>query len=64
MRTYLELEGRLGPKSKIQQQTQPQPTQLQQVHMQQNQQRPAQPSTNPRIRKSPVPKVSDKRRKQ
>ena len=61
MRTYLELEGRLGPKSKTQPQTQPHPTQLQQVHIQQNQQRLAQPSAN--LRKSPAPKVNDKRRK-
>ena len=62
MRTYLELEGRLDPKSKTQPQTQTQPTKLQEVHMQQNQQRPAQPSTKPRVRKSTAPKVSDKRR--
>ena len=55
MKTYLELEGRLGPKSKTQPQTQLQPTQSQQVHVQQNQQRLAQPSTNPRVRKSPSP---------
>ena len=36
MRTYLELEGRLGPKSRHQPQTQPQQTQLQQTHPQQN----------------------------
>ena len=42
MRTYLKLEGRLSPKSKTQQQAQPQPTQSQQVHTQQNQQRLAQ----------------------
>ena len=63
MTAYLELEGRLGPKSKIQLQTQLQPTPLQQVHAQQNQQRPAKPSTNPRVRKSPACKVNDKRRK-
>ena len=63
MRTYLELEGRLGPKSKTQPQSQLQPTQLHQVHMQWNQQRLAWPSTNPRVRKSPSPKVNDKRRK-
>ena len=62
MRTYLELEGRCGPKCKIQQ-TQPQLTQSQQVHMLQNQQRLAQPSTKPTVRKSPAPKVNDKRRK-
>ena len=62
MRKYLELKGRLGPKSKIQQ-TQPQLTQSQEVCMQQNQQRPAQQSTNPRVRKSPALKVNDKRRK-
>ena len=63
MRTYLELEGRLSPKSKIQPQTQPQSTQSQQVHTQQNQQRPAKPSINPRVKKMPAPKVNDKRRK-
>ena len=63
MRTYLELEGRLGPKSQTQTQTQLQPTQSQQVHMQQSQERLAQPSTNPRVRKSPAPKVNDKIRK-
>ena len=63
MRTYLELEGRLSPKSRTQPHTQLQPTQSQQVHVQQNQQRPAQPSTNPRVRKSPAPKVNDKGRK-
>ena len=63
MRTYLELEVRLGPKSRSQPQTQLQPTQLQQIHVQQNQQRLAQPSTNPRVRKSPAPNVNDKRRK-
>ena len=63
MRTYLKLEGRLGPKSRFQTQTQLQPTKSQQAHMQQNQQRLPQPSTNPRIGKSPAPKVNDKRRK-
>ena len=63
MRTYLELEGRFGPKSKTQPQAQPQPPQSQQIHMQQNQQRLAQPSTSPRVRKSPAPEVNDKRRK-
>ena len=60
MRTYLELEGRLGPKSRPLSKTQ-----LQQTCMQPNQLRPAQPSTNPRVRKSPAPKtnVTDKRRK-
>ena len=49
MRMYLELEGKLGPKLK--QKTQPQ----------QNQPRPAQPSTNPLVRRGT--KTSDKRRK-
>ena len=73
MKTYLELEGRLGPKSRAQlqtqlqqtqPQTQPQQTQLQQTHLQQNQPQPAQPSTNPMVRKSPGAKtnVPDKRR--
>ena len=60
MKTYLELEGRLGPKSR------PQPqTQLQQTCLQQNKTQPAQPSTNPMVRKSPGPKanVPDKRRR-
>ena len=60
MKTYLELEGRLGPKSRPQPQTQPQ-----QTHIQPNQPRPAQPNTNPRVRKSPGSKtnVPDKRKK-
>ena len=69
MKTYLELEVRLGPNSRLQpqtqpQQTQPQQTQLQQTCMQQKQLRPDQPSTNPMVRKSPGPKtkVPDKRR--
>ena len=37
MGTYLELEGKLGPKSKIQ--------------LQQNQSRPTQPNTNPLVRR-------------
>ena len=47
MRTYLELEGRLGPKSEIQ--------------SQQNQSRPAQPVTNALVRRET--KATDKRRK-
>ena len=47
MRTYLELEGKLGPKSKIQ--------------PQQNQSRPIQPNTNPLVRREG--KATDKRRK-
>ena len=46
IRTYLELEGKLGPKSKIE--------------LQQNQSRPAQPSTNPLVRREA--KVTNKRR--
>ena len=49
MKTYLELEGKLGPKPK----QQPQP--------QQNQSRPAQPSTNPLVKRGT--KKSDRRRK-
>ena len=48
MRTYLELEGKLGPKSK------------QQTQSQHNEPRPAQPSTNPLIRRGT--KTNDKRR--
>ena len=51
MRTYLELEGKLGPKPR----QQPQPQQNQ------NQQRPVHPSTNPLIRRGT--KTNDKRRK-
>ena len=47
MRTYLELEGKLGPKSKIQ--------------SQQNQSRPTQPITSPLVRREA--KAIDKRRK-
>ena len=47
MRTYLKLEGKLGPESKIQ--------------PQQNQSRPAQPNTNPLVRRET--KATDKRRK-
>ena len=53
MRTYQELEGRLGPKSRPLPQTQPQKT-----CMQPKQLRPAQPSTNPRVRKSPGTKTN------
>ena len=51
MRTYLELEGKLGPKSR----QQPQP--------QQNQKQPRtiQPSTNPLVRRGT--KINEKRRK-
>ena len=60
IKTYLEWEGRLDPKSRSQPHTQ-----MHQTHMQPDQPRPAQPSTNPRVRKSPGPKtnVTDKRRK-
>ena len=47
MRTYLELEGKLGPTSKIQ--------------PQQNQSRSTQPNNNPLVRKET--KATDKRRK-
>ena len=53
MKTYLELEGKLGPRSRPQPQTPLQQTQLQ----------PAQPSTNPMVRKASGPKASDKRKK-
>ena len=53
MKTYLELEGKCGPKPRPQPQTHPQQTQPQ----------PIQPSTNPMIRKAPGPKASDKRKK-
>ena len=56
MKTYLELEGKLGPRPRPQPQTQLQPTWLQ-------------PSTsaypqnnNPMTRKVPAPKTNDKRR--
>ena len=49
MRMYLELDRKLGPKSK------------QQPQSQQNQPRPTQPSTNPLVRRGT--KISDKRRK-
>ena len=65
MKTYLDLEGRLGSKSRPQPQTQLQQTQSQQINPQQNQPQPAQPSTNLRVRKSPGPKrnVPDKKKK-
>ena len=56
IKTYLELEGRLGPKSGPQPQTQLQQTQSQPIHLQQNQSCPAQPSTNPRVRNPQDPK--------
>ena len=60
MKTYLEWEGRPGPKSRPQPQTQPQ-----QAHQQQNHPCVAQPRTHPRVGKSPGPKtnVIDERRK-
>ena len=66
MKTYLELEGRLGPKSRPQPQTQPQQTQLQQIHlatkpaMIQPNQAPTPESGNPH---GPKTNVTDKRRK-
>ena len=51
MRTYLKLEGTLGPKPR--QQSQPQQNK--------NQQRPIQPSTNPLVKRGT--KTNDKRRK-
>ena len=56
MKTYLELEGRLGPK--------PRPlskAQSTQNHPQQTQSQPVQPITNPRVRKAPTAKASNKR---
>ena len=55
MKTYLKLKGKLGPKPRPQHQTAPQQTQPW----------PAQPSTNPRVRKVPRPKanVPDKRKR-
>ena len=53
MKTYLELEGKLGRKPRPQPQTCPQQTQL----------RPTQHSTNPLIRKAPGPKANDNRMK-
>ena len=60
MRTYLELERRLGPKSRPQPQTQPTTNPYATIQL-----RLAQPSTNPRVRKSPGPKtnVTDKKGK-
>ena len=61
MKTYLELEWRLCPKSRSQpqlQQTQPQQTKPQQTHMQPNQLRPAKSSTNPMVKKSPRPNTN------
>ena len=56
MKTYLELEERLGPKSRLKPHTQPQQTCPQQ--------NPGQPSTNSMVRKAPDPKAnaSDKRK--
>ena len=48
MKTYLELEGKLGPKSRPQPQTQ----------LQQTKPQPTQPSTNPMVRKAPEPKTN------
>ena len=58
MKTYLELEGRLCPTPRPQSQTQ-----STQNHPQQTQSQPVQPSTNPRVRKAPTPKASDKRKR-
>ena len=60
MKTYLELEGKIGPKPRPQPQPQTQP---QQVHPQQTLPQPTQPSTNPMIRKNPGPKANDKRKR-
>ena len=53
MKTYFELEGKIGPKPRCQPQT----------HPQQTQPRSTQPSTNPMLRKAPGQKASDKRKK-
>ena len=58
MKTYLELEEKLGPKPRLQPQIH-----LQQVQPQQSQPQPTQPSTNPMIRKAPGPKAADKRKR-
>ena len=55
MKIYLELEGRLGLKTKPQSQTKNCPKLTLSW--------PVQPSTNPRVRKAPTPKASDKRKK-
>ena len=58
MKTYLELEGKLGPKPRPQPQTCPQHTQLQQTQPQ-----PIQPSTKPMVRKDSGPQASDERKR-
>ena len=58
MKTYLDLEGRLGPKPRPQSQTK-----STQNHPQQTKSWPVQPSTNRRVRKAPTPKASDKRKR-
>ena len=58
LKTSLELEWKLGPKSRCQPQTQ-----LQQIHLGQTQPQPAQPSTSPMVRRAPEPKTSDKRKR-
>ena len=57
MKTYLELEGRLGQNPRPLSQTQ-----WTQNHPQQTQSWPVQPSMNPRGRKALTPKASDKRK--
>ena len=57
MKTYLELEGRFGPKPRPQSQTQ-----STQNLPQQSQSRSVQPSTNPKVRKAPIPKTNDRRK--
>ena len=58
MKTYLELEGKLGPKLRPQSQTQ-----SIQNHPQQTQSQPVQPSNNSRVRKAPTPEASNKRKR-
>ena len=58
MKTYRELEGRLGPKPRSLSQTE-----STQNHPQQTQPQPVQPNTNPRIRKVPTTKASNKRKR-
>ena len=58
MKTYLELEGKLGPKPR------PKPqTRLQQTCPEQTQPQPTKSSTKPMIRKAPGPKLKDKRKR-
>ena len=53
MKTYLELEGKFGPKPRPQPQTQPQPSTS----------TPSQSNNNPVTRKAPGPKMSEQRKR-